>query len=386
MNKSLYFTVAFVLFVFAIGTGCVNKDYLIDTDEIDLEAQFAPGGVEVLLGFFEPKNLGEMLSDVEELSTDQDGYYYLSFSAATELHYNGVEIPEIDPIDLSLLTDYLGDNIESNLVPPTLTFAVENTLPTEISAEMNLTTKRKDGSEIISLTALVTLLPSEDGVTPRTTYIFIADDDVPFPEDGNTYTRVIPQGYDKLLSVIPTTIEVKLDSNMEGRPFDLELTYRVDIPLSFHKGMDLAIEMTETGLNDTFSDLADYGVKASQIAVAIEVDTSIPLQLGKVGDKAPTLDFLDMDGGNIAGLKTTIANAVTGPGDGETGVKTSRLSVTIEVPNGGDFATLRQIDQLRLSLPVDVTRTETRPNKNETIGGRLYISLPKGANIDLGAL
>jgi hypothetical protein len=380
MTKSLHFTFLVALVALVVGTGCVDKNYEIKSDEIDLEAQFAAGGIDVKIGFFEPKNLGEMLLDVEGLSTDEDGYYYLHSETTTQLSFFGGEIPEIDPIDLSQITDYLDEKIASNLVPPSFTFAFDNSLSTAISVGAILTTKGKDGSEIITLTAPFTLLPSEDGVTPRTTHIFVANDDVPFPNDGNTYTRIIPEGFDKLFEMVPSTMEVKFDSNMEGAQFNLNLTSEVDIPLAFRKGTAFVIEMTETGLNGMFSDLADYGVKATQIGASIEVATSIPLTLG--GENT-AIEFLDTEGGSIEGLKTEITGTVSGPGDGESGVKTSTLSVTIEIPNGGDFTTLKKIDQLRLTLPFDASRTESHLNQNETISGSIYLSLPKGITFDM---
>jgi hypothetical protein len=383
MNKHFFFKIAFVSLVL-LWAGCENKKYNINTRDIDLGVQLAPNGVELFLGYFETKTLEEMLSGIEELYTDAEGNYYMKYEATEQIHWDGgVEIGDIPPIDLSPITDFVGEGIELNLTPPTIALEVENPLTDPLSAQMILTTKKKDGTVIMSLTADVTLLPSTDGVTPRKTYLFIANEDVPFPGDGKTYTRVVPAGYDQILKTLPTTIEVEFETNLPTTPFDFELGYDVELPLVLKRGMVMPVETTETGLNSTFADLADYGVKAAQIGAAVEIDTSFPIRIGGTGDKAPVIEFLDKDGGEIEGLKTTISGVVTGPGDNETGVKTSRLSIVISVPDGGDFAALRQIDQLHLRLYVDASRAESHFNVSQTIGGRIYISLPEGVSLDL---
>lgn len=308
------------------------------------------------------------------------------------------EIGAIDPIDLSSITDELGDgDMKVNLIPPTITLIVENPTGIEIEGKLTLTPKKKDDTALTPVTANIKILGSDDGVTPKTTYIFIAEANEPFPADGKPYTRVTPTGYDKLLEVLPSSIDVKLEAGTDrgkeqliavnnSEPFVFVMNYGFNAPLAFRKGMDVAIEMTEGGLNSTFKDLANYGVKAEQIGATAELDISFPLQLGGTGDKKIKADFLDKDGGDITGLKTEVTGLVAGPGDGETGAKTSRLSIVISVPDGGDFAALKKIDQLRIRIPIDGTRTENYLNKDDTVGGRIYVSLPKGLNIDLKAI
>jgi hypothetical protein len=378
-----------------LGSDGIPEGGKIDFDKLGYEIKASVNHTYPETEFLWSRDIENLDTDSTiDLDVDASALSISTVSVGLDLSFDQL-IGDIDPIDLSFLTDELGDNVKANMVPPTITLVVCNPSGIQIDGSLVLTPKNAEGTPLTEVTADFVILPSVDGTTPRYTRLFFATADAPMPNDANTYIRITPENYDKLLEILPATIDVEFKDKAApdvehliavGKEFDFEMSYTLDAPLALRKGMDMAIEMTEGGLNDTFADLADYGIKASQIELAVEIDTSIPIQIGGEGDKVPTLDFLNKEGSDIEGLKTIVTGMVAGPGDGETGVKTSRLSVAIEVPNGGDFTTLSRIDQLKVRLPLDVTRTESLLNSNETIGGRIYISLPEGVNIDFGAL
>lgn len=297
----------------------------------------------------------------------------------------------IESIDLSELTKNMGDEEQHpDLVPPTITMMVSNSAGIEIIGNLSLDPKKKDGTSlgVVTIDDLLIEPAGNDG-SVENTYIFIGQTDTTPPAGYTPYYADL----DNLLNTLPTTIDVSLSAMVtpnkeftihvnEDFPFSLE--YSVDLsPLAFGPDMNLVIEINEDGLNDTFSDLAEYQVKAADISVHAELTVSFPL---KVKGEDIAVDFLDKDGHEIPGLKATASGKIEGPATEGAGENTSTLAISITVPDGGDFQTLSEVDQLVLRLPITGTSSVNRLRPNDYISGKVWLTLAEGISLDLDKL
>lgn len=294
---------------------------------------------------------------------------------------------KLDPIDLSDLTDEFGDG-NPDLLAPTIVMEVTNSAGITVAGDLTLTPRGKSGETLSTVEVNgLNINPSNSGGAEKT-YIFIAGDGTTPPSGYEPY---YPQNFRSLFSTIPTTIDIDLSARaatgkvhtipITGTDLPFSLNYMVDMPLAFGGGMDMAIVITENGLNDTFSDLAEMNVKAADITINVGLEVSFPLKTGEIGVELQT-----RDGGTVPGLVTTVEGTIEGPVQGLATSRRTAFSIKMKAPDGGDFRTLSEIDKLMLTLPVSGTGTENRLSPDDYIKGNAWISLPNGINADLDEL
>ncbi len=292
-------------------------------------------------------------------------------------------IGNIDPIDLSSLTDILGSEEQHpDLTPPTIIMSITNSAGIEIRGDLALDPKNKSGVSLgkVEIDDIV-IAPSADG-TPTETNILIAAQGATVPTGYTPYYTALGN----LMETLPSTVAVSLSawatpevehSIRVNQDFPFSMSYNIDMPIEFGPDMDIVVEIDEDGLNETFADLAEYKVKVADITVHAELAVSFPFKVSGI-----TAQFLDADGERIDGLDADVTGAIEGPAPGAGGTKTSTLSISLSVPNGGDFAALSAIDRLKLRLPLTGTGAANSLRPDDYLSGRVWLTLDKGIHID----
>lgn len=330
---------------------------------------------------------GRDVPSVIDVAVNASGLSVASVHVELDFDFDQYLSGKLNSIDLSDLTDELGDEDQNpDLLSPTIVMEVTNSAGVTVTGDLTLNPKDKAGNTLgaVNVNGL-TIEPSSTGGT-ETTYIFIAEEGTT-PPDG--YEPYYPQNFRNLFNAVPTTIDVELSARAAAGtvhtipinadlPFSLD--YRVDMPLAFGDGMDMIAVITEDGLNKTFSDLADMNVKAADIAICVGLEVSFPLKT-----EAIEVALLTADGNPIPRLMTTVTGKIEGP-VGSARAQTHTLSINMIVPEGGDFNTLSEIDQLTLRLPITGTGTENRLKPTDYIKGSAWISLSNGISADLDEL
>ncbi len=327
-------------------------------------------------------------NSVINVDVDADGLQVSTVHAVLDLPLDDyIADAGIEPIDLSDLTEKMGDEEQyPDLKAPTISMTVSNSSGIEIIGDLTLDPTDKDGTSLGKVeVGDITIEPS-GGQGAEISHIFIA-------EQGET----VPAGYtpyytdmDNLMKILPTTVNIslsakatpnKIHSIRMNEDFLFEMSYGVDMPIEFGDEMNLVIEINEDGLNETFTDLADMKVKAADILAHAQLTVSFPLKVSGV-----TAEFLNEQGASINGLTTTVTGVIEGPQPDAGGAKTSTLTIAINVPNGGDFKTLSEIDQLKLRLPVSGTGAANRLKPDDYISGKVWLTLDSGVHVDLNEL
>lgn len=159
-------------------------------------------------------------------------------------------------------------------------------------------------------------------------------------------------------------------------------SYDVNVPLSFDAGMDLAYEEVVDGLNETFADLADYDIKAGDIALLAEVHNTIPLEF------TLEAEFLDAQG-NPTEAQLVIPqgqNKLAGSKDGESeAVSTLRLG--LDLGASGQVSQLSRVEAIRLKLSAGTaTESEAALNTEQYIYLNLKLEIQGGITVDLETL
>ncbi len=296
---------------------------------------------------------------------------------------------KLDPIDLSKITEKMGDGEQHpDLKAPNVYMSVTNPAGISVTGDLKLAPRDKSGNLLYQNPVMIdgiAIDPADSGGA-KTTNIFIGEQGDTAPAGYTAYYKDLGN----LMKTLPTTIDLSLSARATpdvvhaiqvNQDFDFEMSYDIDMPIVFGDEMDIAVEITENGLNGTFSDLAKYKVKAADISVSAELTVTFPLRMSGV-----TAEFLDADGNSINGLATTVAGVVEGPAPGAGGTKTSTLTIAISVPGGGDFTTLSQIDQLKLRLPLSGTGAANRLKPDDYISGKVWLTLANGLQVDLDKL
>jgi hypothetical protein len=301
------------------------------------------------------------------------------------------EISEkIATIDLNKIVDELGESeVIADLLPPTLALEVGNPTGFTVNGEVILDPMGADSVTLRDFEPVkvpVTIAPGDNK-------LFIVD---------NNYAGDVPAGYgepvrcnlSEALLKIPNYLGVGLkiwtDSDTEQSiPLDGEdmvfvVDYEVNMPVGFGPDMNIVLRRTED-LGDTFKDLADIKLRAADISVSVELETSFPLKISDVGAR-----LLDVDGNEISGLETYSLGTIEGPEPGAGNPTKSTLTIGLKVPNGGDFTVLSSIKQLELTLPISPTGTDAgdqnRLKPTDDISGRAWVNLPEGVSVNLDEL
>ena len=165
--------------------------------------------------------------------------------------------------------------------------------------------------------------------------------------------------------------------------FTIVCDYSVDIPLEFGRALDITYSNTITDLADAFSSVADTGVKVKHIAIVIDFDTSIPL------DMILSAELLDADGNRTATNINMGDNCIVRGHNGQNGGKTTRSTVVLGLDAGedGDLSALKDVDALRFSLNLrnsGLTGGKLQPD--QVISGRAKLQVNGGITVDLDEL
>ncbi len=138
-------------------------------------------------------------------------------------------------------------------------------------------------------------------------------------------------------------------------------------------------------LNATFRDLADTGIKASELTMNVEFEASFPFRIYDIA-----AEFRTEQDELIPGLDIAIDGLFEGPDpDAASESATSHLTMTLDVPDGGDFKALSAIDKLYLRLILSSTATGEeyscfRPD--DFIQGHVTVTVADGVIVDLKEL
>lgn len=426
MNKKFY-RFALPLLLAAAGTvlpSCVDRDYVID--DVNLQVSLAPGGIEIPLAVIEKHPLSEFVKDREDDNIVlHDGYYAIEAKDDEQFSVSGEKIvaavlaagllgsggapalPQEPPLEdhifhagsmnpigfAEMIQGFEELTSASDMAPPVIELAITN--PTEVTLLLYMTLMPHDGQGV-QLTSteieIARIAPAVGGI-PVTSYFLIAEQGVLPPDDGHDYEIINPEKFEQLLTTIPHTIhnDFRLGVAYGNAPdVDIEREYEfvfdtaVLFPLRFGEGMNLAIELTEERLNATFAQLAEAGVKAQEVDMHIEFETTLELKVDGI-----EAELSDSDGNPVPGLTLTTVGGLEGPSPSAEGTTTSTVSFDLAVPDGGDFAAFSTIDRLTLYLPLEDTAAPGERigfSPDDYFRGRVWLSIPEGVSVDLKKL
>lgn len=309
-----------------------------------------------------------------------------------------IDNDKIDPIDFSELFKYLNENKiqQPNLAAPVLTLDIVNPLGIKALGNVALYPRNADG-ELICEEPITLGQDNRFKIEPSgATHVYISDNGVAKAPKAYGYV-----GYDlklsDLVNVIPHTVDISLSGTVNpnkdlissmllgDNENEFSLAYTIEVPFLFGPDMSMELKFDVDDLNKTFSKLAEQKVKAADITVFAGFTVTFPLIIEDV-----KVEFTDSQGGTIEGLETTVSGSIAGPAKAGDKAQESILSVRMIVPKGGDFATLSDIDIMKITIPISsANRSGNAQNQlspNDTIEGRVWIELAKGVSVNLGDL
>jgi hypothetical protein len=201
-------------------------------------------------------------------------------------------------------------------------------------------------------------------------------------------TPIHPADFDRLMETLPTTIEGSFEIKVtDGDPagvdlsatYDFGLAYKVVFPLAFGPDMHIIADVPDDNIGGTFSDIADIGIKASEVTIGVELETSLQIHVEGV-----TIALLNEEDIPVPGVTATVTGAIEGPSPSVQGSTVSTFTVGLNV-DSGDLEALAPIYRLKLRLPLKGTAEEDeviRFSPDDYFKGRAWVSIPGGVEID----
>lgn len=291
---------------------------------------------------------------------------------------------EIDPtvIELGGLPDFLqDDDVRMDLTNPMIELHVNN--PVDLPISLNAVMRgMKDGRQTEK--GYVTIGQAH-GKTPiiippkKESLIILSK--LGGTNSGNII-NVQVSDLNNLIEIIPDNIDLNIKAEADqsekhtielGRDYTVDMSYTVDMPLSFGKDLTIIYKDTLDGWNE---DIKDFDIE--QINLETTIDNTVPLELELDGYA------IDQDGNEIAGITVKLRNNQLIPpckADGSASV----TAVVIEIKQLVE-GRMKQMDGIILR----VTAKSTQTINNMPLKSNQYLLLknmkakvPGGIKIDL---
>ena len=314
----------------------------------------------------------------------------LSVTGAVDYSY------EVD--EMFKLTGLEDMDVEINGIglKPVIIVDVKN--PLTISASLDgVITPSLEGGEVLEDNKLEVhnvVLPAAqyvDGViVPAEVSLVIADETLREQYAGDEYIFVACDVTKLVVGNIPDYITINLRFGVDpdvvqtiyvDEAFEVSYDYRVTMPLDVTNVLDISYDDVITGLNSTFSQLAQYDIKVGDVAVIAEIHSTLPLAL------YADVEMLDKDGvATTAQVRLPEGSFIDGSVDGVTeSVSTVRFELKLD--EGGSVGSLADVDGLNFHLNAKGAAESSAPlNANQYISAELKLEVRGGITIDLATL
>ncbi|KAA6343356.1 hypothetical protein EZS27_008947 [termite gut metagenome] len=277
-------------------------------------------------------------------------------------------------IELSGLPDFLDDDdVRINLTNPEIRLNILNPvgLPIEVKLDMQGIKDDKNTHEKSVMVENI-VVPSKQ----ETTIVLskLGPSEPPSYKVGNL---------NDLFLIIPDRIDMKIEAKADqsvdhtitlGETKQVELSYAVNMPLSFEVESRIIYKHTVKGWNNRLKD-----INVKQVYLETEIESIIPLEF------TPSVDAIDVSGNVLNGLKVRIKDDKTilpCKEDGSANV----TSLTIEIETGDSGNIIKEIDGIVLNLKAQSTeKIHDQPLKSSQylIIKEIKASVPGGVQIDM---
>ncbi len=229
-------------------------------------------------------------------------------------------------------------------------------------------------------------------IEPAEVTIIIADESLREKYDDAKYTFVSCDVTKLLLGTLPDTFDIKLAIGVDpeqtqtiyvDEKMSIAYDYKVDIPFTIDNSLEINYDDTITGLNSTFSTIADYDFKVGDVTVIAIVTNTTPLEFGA------EVTLLDAAGQQTeAQVIIPEGDKVLGSTDGVT-AKESTMRLQLALGKDGRVSNISLVDAINVKLHASSAAVEGTPvplNNNQYVGVKFQLELNGGITVDLDKL
>ena len=298
--------------------------------------------------------------------------------------------PESMFVDLDL-GDMEGLNIGSLNLNPVLTLRLKDN-PTGVGLSANIKVKTYDNSDkhLATLTIPTINIAGNGG---STIVISTPRNAEKYDVEGVTFVTV--DNLSQLLKDLPSKIsvdmevasnkneEITIDLKKATNGYNIEYQYEVLLPFEFSDEIDLSLETTISGLNETFAALANdaSALKVGDVGLIAEFGSTIPLNLvvsAELINAEGTTEGIDAR----LNINDCVLKGYNKEVDGEK--KTSKIDLDFDLGESGSLESVRAADGVRLKLSIyDTGATSAALSKEQYIEGKLKLRVRDGLTIDV---
>ncbi|MBQ3070191.1 MAG: hypothetical protein IJD12_00675 [Tidjanibacter sp.] len=289
-------------------------------------------------------------------------------------------------VDLSELTNALGDNleVELNLASPTLNFSVQNPIGVGIDLVVKIDAW-KNGAVSKNVSTPTLKIAGAEGSTPTTTNISLTGDT---PAEGQTKVEglmdVINSLPDKLVVTLnATTDNTKPHTLIVKESYDFKVNYSVDAALKFDQNKSGRLSYTTVIEDIDLSEVGEVNLAIDSLTVNVVAQSTLPL------DALLKIKFLDEEKKELSQIKTLTTGKILGSKSGNQPT-TSQISIGVGFDAGSESsvaigALLGSVKAVECTVEgTTLAGTGLRPD--QWLQATLSLCLDKGITIDLGTL
>ena len=229
-------------------------------------------------------------------------------------------------------------------------------------------------------------------IDPAEVTIIIADESLREKYADAKYTFVSCDVTKLLLGTLPDTFDIQLAIGVDSEQtqtiymddkMSIKYDYRIDIPFTIDNSLEINYNDTITGLNSTFSTIADYDFKVGDVTVIAIVKNTTPLEF------AAQVTLLDADGQETeAQVNIPEGDKILGSADGTT-PKESTIRLQLDLGKGGHVSNIGFVDAINVKLNASSAAVEESVvplNNNQYVGVKFQLELKGGITVDLDKL
>lgn len=284
-----------------------------------------------------------------------------------------------------------GINIGSLNLNPILTLRLKDN-PTGVALNANIKVKTLDKDDnTITTIDVPTITIAGTGAstivlsTPRNASKY----------EGTDVTFVGVENLSQILKGLPSKIvvdmevasnkaeEITIDLKKAESGYDIEYQYEVLLPFEFDGEVDLSYSTTISGLNNTFTELADTtnGLKVGDVGLIAEIETTIPFNI------VLSAELVNAEGtteGIAARLNINncVIKGYNKESDGEK--KVSTIDLDFDLGESGSLEGLKNADGVRFKLSIyDADSDIATLASTQFINGKLKLRVREGLTVDV---
>lgn len=229
-------------------------------------------------------------------------------------------------------------------------------------------------------------------IEPAEVTLIIADESLREKYADAKYTFVACDVTKLLLGTLPDTFDIKLSIGVDSEQtqtiyvaeqMSIAYDYKIDIPFTIDNSLEINYNDTITGLNSTFSTIADYDFKVGDVTVIAIVTNTTPLEFGA------KITLLDADGKETeAQVTIPEGDRILGSADGVT-PKESTIRLQLDLGEDGRVSKIGLVDAINVKLNASSAAVEESAvalNNNQYVGVKFQLELNGGITVDLDKL